>query len=105
MSNSVTQEDLLRYADLCKGGDKMLSDIHADPPGAKAFSNASQMFERCAGVQRLAEAVKIMRHITSLRMHGLNPGRLGHFARVEACVAAEISRAGVVISSDVSFNE
>ena len=96
----------LKGLEKCTIFSDMLSDIHADPLGAKAFSNASEVFERrCARVQRLAEAVKIMRHITSLRMRGLNPGRLEHFARVEACVAAEISRAGAVTSNDLSFNE
>merc|ERR1712232_280001 len=81
----------------------MISNIKADPCGARSFQEEFDRFEKFTGARRLVKAVELMRHIVSLRARKLEPGLLPDFARIESCAAAELENAGIVIPDDLAF--
>ncbi|CAE8594099.1 unnamed protein product [Polarella glacialis] len=86
--------------------------LSLDPLGLQALQEELVWFEKKEGIKRTVKAVQVARHIFALRARGA--GDLGAQApeevlqlldRAEAMACEELTRAGVVVASDLSFNE
>eukprot|EP00404_Azadinium_spinosum_P021654 CAMPEP_0180622640 /NCGR_PEP_ID=MMETSP1037_2-20121125/35793_1 /TAXON_ID=632150 /ORGANISM="Azadinium spinosum, Strain 3D9" /LENGTH=469 /DNA_ID=CAMNT_0022642903 /DNA_START=67 /DNA_END=1473 /DNA_ORIENTATION=- len=83
-----------------------MAELCADPCCLKALEQELMWFEKKDGIRKTVKAVEVARHVHAIRARG---AKLGFSAqsfveRTEAAAAAELSRAGVLVPCDLSFN-
>lgn len=94
------------YAEARNASWQVLQGIRGDPMGLDVLQKDFQWFERLQGVKRMVCAVKIMRHLTSLRLRrDIDATRLPEYVlEVEMILKAELEGAGVEVSPSLKFN-
>ncbi|CAJ1352293.1 unnamed protein product [Effrenium voratum] len=97
------------YAAARQSTEVVLAEVKADPCGWKSLERNRSFYYKSLGIKKLSCAVRLVRHSIALRSrekNGLDLGPNKALAlEIEKWAAAELAAAGVVIPSDLSFQD